>query len=82
MLTSISGVSFPEAWKHRITTTTDIGDIHVLGLAQLRANKLAAGRPKDLLDLALLDEMALAKPAKPRKSKDTDTRRGKSSTRK
>lgn len=63
VLTSISGVSFTVAWRNRITMATDIGEIAVLGLADLRANKLAAGRPKDLLDLALLDELALAKPA-------------------
>ncbi len=62
VLTSISGVSFREAWKNRVTTETDIGDLHVLGLAELRANKRAAGRPKDLLDLALLDQLELAKP--------------------
>jgi len=45
---------------------TDIGEINVLGLADLRANKRAAGRPKDLLDLALLDELALAKPSRRR----------------
>lgn len=32
----------------------------------LRTNKLAAGRPKDLLDVALLDELALAKPRRRR----------------
>lgn len=64
VLTGISGVSFQDAWKNKITMATDIGDIHVLGLAELRANKRAAGRPKDLLDLALLDELALAKPAR------------------
>jgi hypothetical protein len=58
VLTGISGVSFAAAWKNRVIMTTDIGEISVLGLAELRANKRAAGRPKDLLDLALLDELA------------------------
>jgi hypothetical protein len=62
VLTGISGVSFATAWRNRITMPTDIGDIPVLGLADLRANKRAAGRPKDLLDLALLDELPCAKP--------------------
>lgn len=61
VLTSISGVSFREAWKHRVSATSKIGPIAALGLDQLRANKRAAGRPKDLLDVALLDELALAK---------------------
>jgi hypothetical protein len=63
VLTGISGVSFAVAWKNRITMATEIGDVAVLGLADLRANKRAAGRPKDLLDLALLDELAVAKPS-------------------
>ena len=62
VLTSISGVSFREAWKHRIEVPTTIGPIAALGMEQLRANKRAAGRPKDLLDLALLDEMSAPKP--------------------
>lgn len=66
VLTSISGVSFREAWKHRIEVATTTGPIGALGVEQLRANKRAAGRPKDLLDLALLDEMALATPRKRR----------------
>jgi hypothetical protein len=61
VLTSISGVSFREAWKHRVQVTSEIGSIAALGLDQLRANKSAAGRPKDLLDLALLDELELEK---------------------
>lgn len=64
LLTGISGVSFPAAWKNRITMQTEVGDIAVLGLADLRANKRAAGRPKDLLDLALLDELMHARPAR------------------
>lgn len=66
LLTSISGVSFTAAWKNRVTLATDIGEIAILGLADLRANKRAAGRPKVLLDLALLDELALAKPSRRR----------------
>jgi hypothetical protein len=46
VLTSISGVSFTVAWRNRITMTTDIGEIAVLGLADLRANKLAAAQNK------------------------------------
>jgi hypothetical protein len=61
VLTSISGVSFGTAWKNRTIAIAEIGEVPVLGLRELRANKLAAGRPKDHLDLALLDELALAK---------------------
>jgi hypothetical protein len=71
ILTGISGVSFSVAWKNRITMATEIGDVAVLGLADLRANKRAAGRPKDLLDLALLDELALATPSRFRSTRVT-----------
>jgi nucleotidyltransferase AbiEii toxin of type IV toxin-antitoxin system len=64
VLTSISGVSFRTAWRNRSVASTTFGDVPVLGLAELRANKLASGRPKDLVDVALLDELAPArKPA-------------------
>jgi hypothetical protein len=61
ILNKISGVSFATAWKNRVPG--DIGGrrIHVIGLADLRRNKRASGRPKDLLDIALLDE---AKPTR------------------
>jgi hypothetical protein len=55
VLTSISGVSFRTAWRNRIMASTTVGDVAVLGLGELRANKLASGRPKDLADIALLD---------------------------
>lgn len=57
VLTSISGVSFRSAWRNRVVATTTFGDVPVLGISELRANKLASGRPKDLADLALLDEL-------------------------
>jgi hypothetical protein len=66
-------VSFAVAWKNRITMPTEIGDIPVLGLADLRANKRAAGRAKDLLDLALRDELALAKPSHRRLARTTSS---------
>jgi predicted nucleotidyltransferase len=64
LLTSISGVGFREIWKgHRVVTTL-AGDIPVIGLAELRVNKLATGRPQDLADVALLDAAARTKPAR------------------
>lgn len=64
VLTSISGVSFRTAWRNRTVASTVFGEVPVLGISELRANKLAAGRPKDLADLALLDELALARPSR------------------
>lgn len=56
VLTSISGVGFEEAWQGRTTLEVDGLTLPFLGLEQLRANKVASGRPKDLADIALLDE--------------------------
>jgi hypothetical protein len=66
ILTSIAGVTFSGVWKGRKSVTTEIGTLQIIGLADLRRNKAATGRPIDLADLALLDELALAKRAKPR----------------
>jgi hypothetical protein len=82
VLTSISGVSFRAAWKSRVVIKTAVGEVAVLGLAQLRANKRASGRPKDLLDLALLDELVATRHAShalsPRDSKSKRARGGRS----
>ena len=56
LLTSISGVEFDDAWSDRVTS--DLGGVPVtfISLRAFRKNKLAAGRPKDLADLADLLE--------------------------
>lgn len=53
-LTSISGLSFEEAWESR--ELVQVGEILVpfLGREALARNKRASGREKDLLDLRLL----------------------------
>ncbi|MCC6806132.1 MAG: nucleotidyltransferase [Deltaproteobacteria bacterium] len=58
LLTSIDGVAFEPAWRHR--TRAMLGGVRVGFLArkELIANKRAAGRPKDLADLALLGARA------------------------
>jgi DNA mismatch repair protein MutH len=55
VLTSISGVTFEDAWVHRVLTR--IGDltVPVLGKAELIRNKRAVGRPRDLLDVSELE---------------------------
>jgi hypothetical protein len=59
IMTSITGVGFAEAWAGR--RRSRFGDLVVpfLGPRELVKNKLAAARPKDLADIALLDEVAL-----------------------
>jgi hypothetical protein len=60
LMTSISGVSFAEAWRGRVTVTFGRRKVAVLGLGEFEANKRASGRPKDLLDLALLAESGIS----------------------
>jgi hypothetical protein len=56
ILSGISGVEFEAAWSRRRSVTLDGVQVHVLAREDFIANKRASGRPKDLLDLALLDE--------------------------
>ena len=56
ILTQIDGVTFEQAWQGRVGHVVDGLQVPFLGRAELQQNKLAAGRPKDLADLALLDE--------------------------
>ena len=56
VLTTISGVEFSEAWEARITVVLDGIQVPVLSRAHLVANKRAAERPKDQLDLRWLEE--------------------------
>lgn len=52
ILQSMDGVTFDEAWKHRIEALVD-GDIpaHVISREYLIQNKLATGRAQDLADV-------------------------------
>ena len=56
LVTSISGVSFDEAWAGRVSGTIDGLPVPFLSLQLFRKNKQAAGRPKDLADLDALPE--------------------------
>ena len=57
IMTSISGVDFATAWKGRAKTKYGRFTVGFLGKKELIANKRASGRTKDLLDLALLEEV-------------------------
>jgi hypothetical protein len=59
LLTSISGVDFESAWRNRITINVSGLLIPTLGKEDLIRNKLAAGRPRDIADIA---ELADAEP--------------------
>ena len=56
ILTDIDGVSFDEVWNGRLQLDADGLPLSFIGLNELLINKRAAGRTKDLLDIALLDE--------------------------
>ncbi len=51
IITAISGVSFEDCYKHRVRARTDKGDIFIISLSDLKKNKKAVGRNKDLTDL-------------------------------
>jgi len=54
LLTSISGVSFAEAWSSRETVQIGGRDVPFLSRDLLVMNKRASGRDKDILDVRML----------------------------
>ena len=56
VMTSISGVTFAEAWRTRMAGKMGPHRVFFLGREALIRNKRASGRTKDLLDIALLEE--------------------------
>ena len=61
VITSIEGVTFDQAWPHRVSV--DLGGIvvTVLGREELLRNKRAVGRPQDQADVARLEAQARAR---------------------
>lgn len=55
LLTSIDGVEFADAWESRLVTRIADCPVPFLAREELLRNKRAAGRPKDLLDIELLE---------------------------
>jgi hypothetical protein len=62
ILTSISGVSFEEAWQSRVAGELAGVTVSYVGLDVLIRNKEAAGRDKDLLDALELRRCRAAGP--------------------
>lgn len=56
LLTTISGVEFEDAWSDRVSGELGGVPVTFISVRAFRKNKLAAGRPKDLADLADLLE--------------------------
>ena len=55
VMTSISGVTWDEAWEGRLEVTFGGVRVPVLGRHELLRNKRAAGRAKDLADIDALE---------------------------
>jgi hypothetical protein len=56
LLTSISGVEFPQAWPNRVVKEIASLPVPFIGREDLIRNKRMAARPKDLADLDALGE--------------------------
>ena len=54
VLNKISGGDFSKAWPQRVATDYDGVPVQMIGLEDLKQNKLASGRPKDIADLSQL----------------------------
>ena len=58
LLTSITGVSFDEAWAGRVEAELEGVRVNFIGLAALIRNKRATGRAQDRADIEALGENA------------------------
>ncbi len=56
ILTAIDGVDFKSAFKNRCVDQIDGQTVNLISLKDLKINKRAAGRPKDMDDLAKLSK--------------------------
>jgi hypothetical protein len=56
ILTSIDGVTFPEAWPNRVEQPYGGEPAFFIGFEDLLRNKRASGRPQDLADVELLEK--------------------------
>ncbi|MBL8229276.1 MAG: nucleotidyltransferase [Bryobacterales bacterium] len=54
LMTSISGISFEEAWESRVSGSIQGIPLNMISLQALLRNKAAAGRPKDKIDIDAL----------------------------
>lgn len=54
IMTTISGVEFPDRYGRRNTDIIDGVEVDIISLEDLKKNKLSAARPRDLADLEYL----------------------------
>jgi predicted nucleotidyltransferase len=62
IMMGIDGVTFPVAWRNRVRTQYAGIPVYVLGRNDLIRAKRAAGRPRDLEDVARLQRPRTARP--------------------
>jgi len=68
ILMSITGLSFDQAWKHRVKASFDQIPVMFISREDLIASKLASGRPQDLIDVALLSHIEQRRVQRPKRS--------------
>lgn len=56
ILMSVAGLRFADAWRRRVPSDFDGVPVSILSREDLIANKRAAGRPQDLVDVGNLEE--------------------------
>ncbi len=56
IMTSVTGISFDEAWPKRVIVPIEGVDVTVIGRYELLRNKKAVGRPRDDADVAELEQ--------------------------
>ena len=56
-MTYASGLQFSDAYKNRVYVTIGNVDVPFISIEDLRTNKMATGRPRDLADVADLPKV-------------------------
>ena len=64
ILTDISGVTFANAYKNKVEKTIEGLNICYIGFDDLIKNKIASGRPKDILDVKYFENINKGKKRK------------------
>ncbi len=57
VLSAIEGITFDDAWPHRVDGTHGEERMWVIGIDDLITNKRAVGRPSDLIDVERLERL-------------------------
>ena len=76
VMTSITGVTFADAWRTRLAGKMGTNAVFFLGRDALIKNKLASGRPKDLADVAILAELDAPSAKRSRRPRPAPSEKG------